>query len=47
MLEDVKNSISQFFILLEINFDELNTILDEEKHTIVTKIQTSESGILI
>lgn len=47
MLEDIKNSISQFFILLEINFDELNTTLDKEKNIVTTKIQTSESWLLI
>lgn len=47
MSEDIKNCISQFFIWLEIEFDELNTTLNEDKNIVITKIQSTESGLLI
>jgi hypothetical protein len=46
MSEDIKNCISFFFNSLEITFSELDTQL-QDKNTIVTKIKTDESGLLI
>ena len=46
MSEDIKNCISLFFKRLEVTYDNINTEL-KDNNTIVTKIQTEESGLLI
>lgn len=46
MSDNIKNCISLFFNKLEITYNELNTEL-KDNNTIVTQIQTEESGLLI